>query len=287
MTGESIVYLSDCDRHPSPRFQRDTRLVLLAVAIAATATAGSARAEGGKRKGRVPAATALQPPPADATATPPSQNKPPVGSGDSPDAFYARKRGIIAVNTGHYEEAVKAFEEAYALNQDPALLFNLAQAYRLAGQPGKALDACSSFLRSANPTGADRSQVEHFMSELEMIIFQIRAQRDFRQPPAPPIVPAPIAPAPLEPPPVAAVSTPKPPALDLTPRTQAIATVDLTIPAQDTGPPPPYYRRTGFWLLASGAVVAVAAGAVLLWYFEGRQGLRAPTTALGYQQAYP
>lgn len=276
------MYLSDCDRRPSPRFQRATGMVLLAVLVAATATAGSARAQAGKRKGRVPAATELQPPPADQP-----QNKSPIGTGDSPDAFYARKRGIIAVNTGHYEEAVKAFEEAYALNQDPALLFNLAQAYRLAGQPGKALDACSSFLRSANPTGADRSQVEHFMSELEMIIFQIRAQRDFRQPPAPSIVPAPIVPPPIEPPPVAAASTPKPPTLDLTPRPQAIATVDLTIPVQDTGPPPPYYRRTGFWLLAGGAVVAVAAGAVLLWYFEGRQGLRAPTTTLGYQQAYP
>jgi tetratricopeptide (TPR) repeat protein len=264
------------------RFRRAIGLVLLSALLADMAAAGLAGAEEPKngRKTRKGAAG-----PADPAATPPA----PVGSTDTPDAYYARKRGTVALNTGHYEEAVKAFEEAYALNQDPALLFNLAQAYRLAGQPGKALDACSSFLRSANAT--DRAQVERFMAELGMIVFQIRTQKDSRPLPTPPSAPESIAPPALEPPPLATSArvekASKPPALDLTPRPQAIATVDLTTSPPDPGPAQPFYRRTGFWVLAGGTAAALAAGAVLLWYFERPHGPNAPTTTLGYQQAFP
>lgn len=43
------------------------------------------------------------------------------------------RRGTNAFNLGHYLEAVKEYEAAYQLKEDPALLFNIAQAYRLAG----------------------------------------------------------------------------------------------------------------------------------------------------------
>jgi tetratricopeptide (TPR) repeat protein len=203
--------------------------------------------------------------------TPPPQNPAPAVPAESPDAYYARKRGVIALNTGHYAEAVKAFEEAYALNQDPSLLFNLAQAYRLAGQPAKALEACSSFLRSASATNADRAQVERFMAELEMITYQIRMQRDLRQPPAP---------GPIEPP--ALAEAPKP-ALDLTPRPPPTTSASLTV-SEETTPPKPFYLRPVYWAAAAGVV---AAGAVMIWYFTRPSGLRAPNTGLGYQQAFP
>ena len=262
------------------RFQRTIGLVLVSLLIAETAPAGLARAEEGKRKkGRQPAAAAVQPNPADAVEP---QNKAPVPAMESPDAYYARRRGIIALSTGHYDDAVKAFEEAYALNQDPGLLFHLAQAYRLAGQPRKALDACSSFLRSANATTADRMQVERFMAELEMIVFQIRAQKELRQATAPASAPTAIEPPPMED--SAERPRAKPAALDLTPRPAPVASTSLATSSVPEPPQKPFYQRTSFWLLAGGAV---AAGVVAVWLVERPRGLTEPTTALGYQQAFP
>ena len=43
------------------------------------------------------------------------------------------KEGVESFNLGHYEEAADQCEAAYRLASDPALLFNSAQAYRLAG----------------------------------------------------------------------------------------------------------------------------------------------------------
>jgi tetratricopeptide (TPR) repeat protein len=44
------------------------------------------------------------------------------------------ERGRIAHDRGDYPAAIAAFTEAYALAPSPALLFDLAQAYRLAGR---------------------------------------------------------------------------------------------------------------------------------------------------------
>ena len=254
------------------RIQRAIGLVLVSLLVVEAAPAELARAEEStpaKKRRKKPAATAVEVSPPPAAVTPPPLNPAPAVPAESPDAYYARKRGVIALNTGHYAEAVKAFEEAYALNQDPSLLFNLAQAYRLAGQPAKALEACSSFLRSASATNADRAQVERFMAELEMITYEIRLQRDVRQPPAP---------GPIEPP--ALAEAPKP-ILDLTPRPPPAATASLTV-SEET--PKPFYRRPVYW---AAAAVVVAAGAVMVWYFARPSHLRAPTTTLGYQQAFP
>jgi hypothetical protein len=242
--------------------------------VVETAPVRLARAEESTpvKKKRKPAAPVAQTSPPPASLTPPPQNAAPPVPAETPDVYYAHKRGVIALNTGHYAEAVKAFEEAYALNQDPSLLFNLAQAYRLANQPSKALEACSSFLRSANATSADRAQVERFMAELEMITYQIRMQRDVHQLPAP-------ASAPIEPPPVAAAT----PQLDLTPQPPPPTSVSLTV-VEETSPPKPFYLRPVYWAAAAGVV---AAGAVMVWYFIRPSHLRAPTTTLGYQQAFP
>jgi tetratricopeptide (TPR) repeat protein len=274
MTGVPIVHLSEFRGRHSTQFQRALGLALAFLLVVETAPAGLARAEEGapaKKRRKKPAATAVEVSPPPAPLTPPPQNAAPAFSAETPDAYYAHKRGVIALNTGHYAEAVKAFEEAYALNQDPSLLFNLAQAYRLAGQPAKALEACSSFLRSASATNADRAQVERFMAELEMITYQIRMQRDLRQPPAP---------GPIEPP--ALAEAPKP-ALDLTPRPPPTTSASLTV-SEETTPPKPFYLRPVYWAAAAGVV---AAGAVMIWYFTRPSGLRAPNTGLGYQQAFP
>jgi tetratricopeptide (TPR) repeat protein len=66
-----------------------------------------------------------------------------------------------------YEEAVQLFEHAYALTESSALLFNMAQAHRLAG-PGhcaKALTLYKSYL-SAEPQAENREEVVERIAEL-------------------------------------------------------------------------------------------------------------------------
>ncbi|MGA9657324.1 MAG: tetratricopeptide repeat protein, partial [Polyangia bacterium] len=91
------------------------------------------------------------------------------GPGDSPVARAERAQGMVALNLGRYDEAIEHLSQAYTLTQDPALLFSLGQAYRLAGKPEKALATYSSFLRVAGPGAKNRAQVERAASEIETI----------------------------------------------------------------------------------------------------------------------
>ncbi|HEX7597658.1 MAG TPA: tetratricopeptide repeat protein [Polyangia bacterium] len=264
---------------PPTRPKRVLGAVLVVLLVAEIAPGGLAQAAGKQRsaKERRPAA--------ETPAGPPTGDS---GAGKSPAAVEARRRGTVALNIGHYEEAIKAFEEAYALDQDPLLLFHLAQSYRMAGQPSKALDACSAFLRSSGATGPDRAHAERFLAEVEMIVYAIRLQRDSGS--APTRASAPVAPpADLEPPRAASAETPattnQRSALDLAPRSDATPSPVLLVSSVPVAPASkPFYRRTTFWALAGTAVVA---GGVLVWLATRSNGLKAPSTQLGYQQAFP
>ena len=68
---------------------------------------------------------------------------------------------------GHYQAAVTLFERSYALSESPALLFNMAQAHRLAG-PSHCADAVAlykSYL-SALPTAENTKEVQERIDEL-------------------------------------------------------------------------------------------------------------------------
>jgi hypothetical protein len=196
------------------------------------------------------------------------------------EAALVRRRAMVALNTGRYEEAIKAFEEAYALEQDPLLLFRLAQAYRLSGQPAKALDACEAYLRSADKNTPERAQVEQFLAEVEMIAYQIRLQREYGMLPRPGAVP------PLVPPPSASSPSladgPKDP--QAAPKHEGSRSDLTSAPMPRQVESTPFYKRTYFWVAVGGVVAAGATAAI--WYAASSHGSRAPQTALGYQGAY-
>ena len=91
------------------------------------------------------------------------------GASESDGARSERYQGVVAVNLGRYDEAVDHFSKAYTIAQDPDLLFSLAQAYRLAGKPEKALAAYSAFLRAAGSSPKLRPQIERAAGEIESI----------------------------------------------------------------------------------------------------------------------
>src|SRR6188768_4464339 len=68
---------------------------------------------------------------------------------------------------GHYTDAIALFERSYALSESSALLFNMAQAHRLAG-PAHCSDAVAlykSYL-AAEPAVENRKEVEERIVEL-------------------------------------------------------------------------------------------------------------------------
>ena len=80
---------------------------------------------------------------------------------------YAKGKRLYDV--GRFADAANEYEAAYQAKDDPALLFNLGQSYRLAGLPAKALLAYKAYLRNV-PDAANRAEVEARVTELQAIV---------------------------------------------------------------------------------------------------------------------
>jgi tetratricopeptide (TPR) repeat protein len=79
------------------------------------------------------------------------------------------ERGATLYDLGRFAEAAKEFEAAYEDKNDPALLFNIARAYRFAGSYSRSLIAYRAYLRNL-PNAANRAQVESNIAELDQLI---------------------------------------------------------------------------------------------------------------------
>jgi tetratricopeptide (TPR) repeat protein len=83
----------------------------------------------------------------------------PVGAEDAKQAKEHFERGTTAYDLQRYAEAAREYELAYEAKNDPALLFNIGQAYRFAGDYAKAIGAFKSYLRRV-PKLSNRAEVE-------------------------------------------------------------------------------------------------------------------------------
>jgi tetratricopeptide (TPR) repeat protein len=138
--------------------------------------------------------------------------KPSNGAAAKPSASAdkeARKlffQGDRMYEEGKYEEAVAAFEKAYALSHRPELLFNLANAYERLGQYEEALRSLRDFAPSA-PDG-DREKIAERIKTLEARAEEHRKRASEKAAPAP-VAAAAAPPPPAEPeshPPILAYS---------------------------------------------------------------------------------
>lgn len=85
----------------------------------------------------------------------------------SADARRLYAEGKAEYAQGHYPEAIALFERSYALSESPALLFNMAQAHRLAG-PAHCHDAVAlykSYL-AAQPDAENKKEVSERIQQL-------------------------------------------------------------------------------------------------------------------------
>jgi tetratricopeptide (TPR) repeat protein len=115
------------------------------------------------------------------------------------------RRGTRAYDLGHFTEAAAEYERAYEAKENPALLYNLGQAYRGAGEHQKALNAYRAYLRNATDP-PNRDEVVRFIEALKHSIEVEKATKE-----KPPVGTLPATPPPVVTPPVVVAPPPPPP----------------------------------------------------------------------------
>jgi tetratricopeptide (TPR) repeat protein len=187
---------------------------------------------------------------------------PPALGDEHDDVKAARdhyRKGTRLFDLGHYKEAVEEYEEAYRAKDDPALLFNIGQAYRLAGDTENAIRVYKAYLRRV-PGAPNRREVEARISELGRV--QEQHRREIESAP-PERAFGPSVPPPVEP-------SPPPPRLAPPP-------VEPSAPALVAPAPRPLVKRPWFWVAVGGGA-AVVVTAVALGVALGSPAPRASAT---------
>ena len=163
------------------------------------------------------------------------------GGGQGRQEIY--EEATAAFGLGRYAEAAEKYEAAFALRPDPALLYNAAQAFRLAGNKPRALELYRNYVRLF-PDASNANDARSHVAGLK---------RDLEEPPPTLVTPLPPAmPRPVEtvPPAPATVPAAAPPA-------PGTGVPTLASSGAPSDAPQPLTKKVWFW-------VAVGAGAVLL-----------------------
>jgi hypothetical protein len=145
------------------------------------------------------------------------------------------QRATRAYDLQKYQEAIDEYQKAYEISGDPPMLYNIAQAYRLADQPAEAARYYRRFLQRM-PNARNREDVERKIADQEKLADQRKKVE--------PVVPLPPPPPPTKPPPIVEVKPPPP--------------VVTPPPPQPPPPPPePSHARAvvGWSLVVAGLLV--------------------------------
>jgi tetratricopeptide (TPR) repeat protein len=169
----------------------------------------------------------------------------PAAADDTGDARAHYARGTKLYDLGRYGEAAKEYEATYELKDDPAILFNIGQAYRLGHNYPDAIRAYKSYLRRA-PDSPQRASIEGYLADMQAAL-----DRDKPQPAAP---------------------TPTPPA-----PTPAVTPVVVTTTHDHT----PAYKKWWLWTIVGGVVVAGVVVGVTVGVLAGRDSFNPSLGKLG------
>jgi hypothetical protein len=134
-----------------------------------------------------------------------------VSAGDSSKdrARQHYKKATQLYDIGRWDEAIAEYEKAYALREDPSLLFNMAQTCRRKGDLKRALDLYKNYLVK-EPESPLRGEVEDRIRTLKAQVEQGEQSNEAQKPaavappdlvPVPPVVVPTSGPAPGAPPP--------------------------------------------------------------------------------------
>jgi tetratricopeptide (TPR) repeat protein len=190
-------------------------------------------------------------------------------------------QGTKAFNLGEFARATTEYKAAYEAKSDPVFLYNIAQAYRLAGDLTQALFFYRSFLRNL-PTTPNRREVEGRIRSLEE---QVANQHSVTTQPPNSTVPPGGVPSSSEAsePPTAARAKPVEPAADAPAATEAGASSSSTAGELTATAPRRADKQSvakKWWLWTAVGVVAVGAG-LGIGLGLGLNGSHAPSSQLG------
>ncbi len=165
---------------------------------------------------------------------------------------------------GEFERAIDLFKRSYEVEARPQLLFNIAQAYRFAGNPERAHFFYNAFLRNL-PKAPNRAEVEKFIAMMAEAMKKLPAPSASPEPSASPS-PSPLA-SPSPSPSSSPSSSPSPSASPVAipgPDVVAAGTDPSPSPSAPAGPTDrsrPIYKKWWFWAgigaLAAGTVAVV------------------------------
>ncbi len=170
---------------------------------------------------------------------------------DDAKAHYQKATAHFAV--GEYHDAALEYEEAFKLKQDPAILFNAAQSFRLAGENQQALLLYNNIIKLYPSTQYARDSRER----IEKLAQATTAPPPAHAPPPPTAAPPPVTPIPPPAPLVAA------PPMAPAPVTSGTAVIVSSPPPPSAAESHPIYTRWWFWtaaavVVAGGVIAAVA-----------------------------
>ncbi len=204
----------------------------------------------------------------------------PARADDTSAAREHYQKGTSYYDLGRWTDAIKEFEAAYEIKNDPALLYNLAQSYRQAGNSEQALHFYRTYLRRV-PKAPNRAEIEGRITQLEQLVAQKNAtqttppnvtippggtttpdQQTSPPPPPPPNNPTTNNPTTTTPPPE--TTPPLPTGTDTTPTTTPFVT---------TAPAPSGKGRV---LKTAGLITMIGGGAfVIIGFIEGGRAVGA------------
>jgi tetratricopeptide (TPR) repeat protein len=193
-----------------------------------------------------------------------------VASADGSDGARAHyEKGLSAYALEHYAEAAEEYEQAFSLKADSALLYNAAQAHRLAGNNERALRLYQSYLRIFGKRATNTADVKRHIGALEAALESERKAQS--SPPTEVAEPSPPEKPSSEPPPPVVLSSSVP----------QLANIPLL-----TTPPAakPLYKKAWFWGVVVGAAAAVGLGVGL---GVGLSSPRNPSPSFGATTVQP
>jgi tetratricopeptide (TPR) repeat protein len=160
-----------------------------------------------------------------------------------------------AYDVGKYQEAIEEYQKAYEIGGDAAMIYNIAQAYRLSDQLTEAIRFYRRYLQRS-PSAPNREIVERRIAELEKVVEE-RKKAGAPVVPVPPLPAQPPVTTAPNPPPAPPPVPPPPPVIDAQPAPM--------VPPPPPAPPAPRsrtpYAVVGASLLVAGAV----SGALAIW----------------------
>jgi tetratricopeptide (TPR) repeat protein len=206
-------------------------------------------------------------------------------------SFFDKATASFAL--GRYPVAADNFEKAFELKPDPALLYNAAQAHRLAGDKERALVLYQNYLRLYAKAGR-RSEVETRIEDLKKAI-----EHDHQVANSPPTTTMPSsvlpavptfgaepAPAPAPPPPSPTAGTtfatspapaPAPPVIDIKPAAPAPAPILIGRSEATATDNRSLTQKPLFWAAVGGGVAA----AIVVVLVVALSGAKDPSPSLG------